>query len=53
MFKMAAWEKLQFNKMFLGSDCKGTGKWDASEKKFAIVNVEFNTSPIQKERLGI
>ena len=41
MDKMAAWEKLHFNVMFVGDDWKGTPKWDAYEKQFAEVGVKI------------
>lgn len=39
--KMAAWEKLHFNKMFVGSDWQGTPQWLGFEKQFAQVGVEI------------
>lgn len=39
--KFAAWEEYHFNKMFVGSDWKGTPQWDAFEKQFEPVNVEI------------
>ena len=39
--KFAAWEKYQFNKMFVGSDWKNTPQWDMFEKQFAPVDVEI------------
>lgn len=39
--KMKAWEKYQFNKMFVGSDWKGTQTWLNIEKEFEPVNVEI------------
>ena len=39
--KFAAWEKYHFNKMFVGSDWKGTPQWQAFEKQFAPVGVEI------------
>ena len=38
---MAVWEKLHFNKMFVGSDWQGTPQWDDFEKQFASVGVEI------------
>ncbi|WP_026452224.1 adenylyltransferase/cytidyltransferase family protein [Aequorivita capsosiphonis] len=48
MDKMAAWEKLQFNKMFVGSDWKGTEKWNDLEEEFAKVGVEIQYFPYTK-----
>lgn len=39
--KFAAWEKYHFNKMFVGSDWKGTPQWNRYEKQFAPVGVEI------------
>lgn len=39
--KFGAWEKLHFNKMFVGSDWQGTPQWNEFEKQFASVNVEI------------
>lgn len=39
--KFAAWEKYHFNKMFVGSDWKGTPQWEAFEKQFTPVGVEI------------
>lgn len=39
--KFGAWEQYQFNKMFVGSDWKGTPQWDTFEKQFAPVGVEI------------
>lgn len=39
--KFAAWEKHHFNKMFVGSDWKGTPQWNQYEKQFAPVGVEI------------
>lgn len=39
--KFAAWEKYQFNKMFVGSDWKGTSQWNEFEKQFAPYGVEI------------
>ena len=39
--KFAAWEKYQFNKMFVGSDWKNTPQWDMFEKQFEPVDVEI------------
>lgn len=39
--KFAAWEKFHFNKMFVGSDWKGTDAWKGFEKQFAPMGVEI------------
>lgn len=39
--KFAAWEKLHFNKMFVGSDWQGTPQWNAFEQQFCKVGVEI------------
>ena len=39
--KFGAWEKLHFDKMFVGSDWKGTPQWNGFEKQFASVDVEI------------
>ena len=39
--KFEAWEKYHFNKMFVGSDWKGTPQWDGFEKQFEPVGVEI------------
>ena len=39
--KFAAWEKFHFDKMFVGSDWKGTPQWNGFEKQFASVDVEI------------
>ncbi len=39
--KMGAWERIHFNKMFVGSDWKGTDVWKAYEKQFEAVGVEI------------
>lgn len=39
--KFSAWEKLGFNKMFVGSDWKGTIQWANYEKQFNPVGVEI------------
>lgn len=37
--KIGAWEKYHFNKMFVGSDWKGTPQWEEFEKQFAPLGV--------------
>lgn len=41
MDKMAAWEEHAFDVMFVGSDWKGTDKWNAFEKQFGAVGVDI------------
>lgn len=39
--KFGAWEKYHFNRMFVGSDWKGTPQWNGYEKQFGEVGVEI------------
>ena len=39
--KMAAWENLHFNRMFVGSDWKNTPQWNSYEKQFSQVGVDI------------
>lgn len=39
--KFAAWERYHFNKMFVGSDWKGTPQWNRYEEQFKSVGVEI------------
>ena len=39
--KLEAWEKYRFNKMFVGSDWKGSDAWNEYERQFAEKNVEI------------
>ena len=39
--KLTAWEKYKFNKMFVGSDWKGTPQWEKYESQFAPLGVEI------------
>ena len=39
--KYEAWEKFHFNKMFVGSDWKGTPQWGGYEKQFSPLGVEI------------
>ncbi len=41
MDKMTAWEKYKFDVMFVGSDWKGTDKWNEYERQFAAINVDI------------
>lgn len=40
MDKMNAWDKLKFDRVFVGSDWKGTEKWNKIENEFNQVGVE-------------
>ncbi len=39
--KLSAWKKYHFNKMFVGSDWKGTPQWEKFEEQFAPLGVEI------------
>lgn len=39
--KMAAWENYKFDKMFVGSDWKGTDAWNFYEAQFKPMGVEI------------
>lgn len=39
--KLSAWKKYHFNKMFVGSDWKGTDTWNIFEKQFGPLGVEI------------
>jgi glycerol-3-phosphate cytidylyltransferase len=39
--KLSAWEKYHFNKMFVGSDWKGTQAWNEYEEQFKELEVEI------------
>ncbi len=41
MNKMNAWEKYKFDVMFVGSDWKGTKKWNEFERQFSTVGVDI------------
>ncbi len=41
MDKMAAWNNLHFNVIFVGSDWKDTKKWNDFETQFNLVNVDI------------
>ena len=43
--KMEAWERLHFNKMFVGSDWKGSDAWKSFEMEFSKINVEIEYLP--------
>ena len=39
--KLAAWERYHFDKMFVGSDWKGTPQWKKFEEQFKPLGVEI------------
>lgn len=39
--KFAAWKQLHFDKMFVGSDWKGTPQWEGFEEQFKPYGVEI------------
>ena len=39
--KLAAWEELHFDKMFVGDDWKGTKAWNGFEEQFRPLGVEI------------
>lgn len=41
MDKMKAWDKIHFNKIFVGDDWKGTDIWNKWENEFSKVGVEI------------
>ena len=59
--KLAAWEAYRFNKMFVGSDWRGSEAWNRYEQQFAPVGVEIVyldytegiSSTILRERLQL
>lgn len=48
MDKMAAWKEHKFDKMFVGSDWKGTDIWDKFEEDFAKIGVQIQYFPYTK-----
>ena len=48
MDKMAAWNDLQFDVMFVGDDWKGTEKWNRYEAQFHEVGVDIVYFPYTK-----
>jgi len=48
MNKMEAWEKYKFDVMFVGSDWKGTEKWNEYERQFRKVGVDIVYFPYTK-----
>lgn len=41
MNKYRMWERLQFHRIFVGDDWKGTPEWDEYERQFSAVGVEI------------
>ena len=41
MNKMEAWHKYKFDVMFVGSDWKGTDKWNELERQFSKIGVDI------------
>lgn len=41
MDKYRMWERLQFHRIFVGDDWKGTPEWDAYERQFSAVGVDI------------
>ena len=39
--KMEAWERIKFNRMFVGSDWQGTPQWQSYEEQFSKIGVEI------------
>jgi len=48
MDKIAAWNDLQFNKMFVGDDWKGSDSWNALEREFSKHGVEIVYFPYSR-----
>lgn len=48
MDKMKAWKKYKFDVMFVGSDWKGTDKWNEFERQFKEVGVDIIYFPYTK-----
>ena len=48
MNKIQAWEKYKFGVIFVGSDWKGTKKWNEFEKQFSKVGVDIVYFPYTK-----
>lgn len=49
MDKMAAWQKLKFDLMFVGDDWKGTERWNELEKQFAEVGATIVYLPYTRQ----
>ena len=45
MDKMAAWRNLRFDRMFAGSDWRGTPQWTRMEAEFSLLAVEIMYFP--------
>lgn len=41
MDKYRMWERLQFHRIFVGDDWKGTPEWDEYERQFSAVGVDI------------
>ena len=39
--KMEAWERIKFNRMFVGSDWQGSPQWQSYEEQFSKTGVEI------------
>lgn len=48
MDKKEAWQRLQFDRMFVGSDWQGTEKWKKLEEEFKALHVEIVYFPYTK-----
>ncbi len=48
MNKMEAWNKYKFDVMFVGSDWKGTEKWNKFERQFSALGVAIEYFPYTK-----
>jgi len=48
MNKMKAWEKYKFDVMFVGSDWKGTKKWNEFKRQFSKLGVDIVYFPYTK-----
>jgi glycerol-3-phosphate cytidylyltransferase len=46
--KLSAWQRYKFNKMFVGSDWKGTPQWTEFERIFSCLGVEIVYFPYTK-----
>ena len=46
--KLSAWQRYKFNKMFVGSDWKGTPQWTEFERIFSGLGVEIVYFPYTK-----
>lgn len=48
MDKLAAWERLKFDAVFVGDDWKGTKQWDEYQRQFTAVGVDIVYLPYTK-----